>query len=86
MVFKIEQDRTKRESFGNYTYRIYQDNKLIACYWHDYRGDEHGIDFVSGESEGWPVGRIIDFIKGGGPQPLVLSEAAVAYLREKLKC
>ncbi len=86
MTFRIEQDSTERESFGNYDYRIYRGDKLIARYWHDYRGDEHGIDFVSGESEGWPVGRMIDFIEGGGPQPLVLSQAAVAYLRNKLKC
>lgn len=86
MTFRIEQDRTERESFGNYTYRIYRHNKLVARYWHDYRGDEHGIDFINGDSEGWPVGGMIDFIKGGGPQPLVLSEAAVTYLKKKLEC
>jgi hypothetical protein len=27
---------------------------------------------------------MVDFLKGGGPEPIGLSEAAVAYLAEKL--
>lgn len=83
MCYRIEQDdSSKRESFGNYTYRIYEDDRLIACYWHDFRGDEHGIEFMDGTCEGWPVGRSIDFIQGGGPEPLTLSDGAVAYLNQ----
>ena len=83
MSFTIEQTKEKRENFGNYTYRIYEDGRLIAHYWHDYRGDEHGIEFVGGAKESWPVGRLTDFIEGGGPQPLILSERAVDYLKQK---
>ncbi len=83
MGYKIEQDDSKRESFAEYKYRIYRDGKLIAHYWHDYRGDEHGIEFVNGNRESCPVGQMTDFIEGGGPQPLVLSRRAVAYLDGK---
>ena len=84
MIYRIEQDdSSKRESFEPHTYRIYQDDRLIARYWHDFRGDEHGIEFVNGVSEDWPVGRMIDFISGGGPESLLLSEQAVAYLNKR---
>lgn len=73
---------TKRESFGNYEYEVLDGNDIIARYWHDYRGDEHGIIFSDGESEDWPVGRMIDFITGGGPQPLALSSAAIEWLKQ----
>ena len=84
MTYRIEQDDSKRDSFGEYKYRIYNDLALIAHYWHDYRGDEHGIDFIDGFSEGWPVGRMIDFVEGGGPEPLVLSKRAIKYIQSKL--
>jgi hypothetical protein len=84
MTYRIEQDESKRESFDEYRYRIYRGDTLIAHYWHDYRGDDHGIDFVNGLSEGWPVGRMVDFIEGGGPKPLVLSKHAVIYIQNKL--
>ncbi|MBB6583782.1 hypothetical protein HXP36_18795 [Ralstonia solanacearum] len=50
----------------------------------DYRGDEHGIEFLDGTRESWRVGRMVDFIEGGGPTPLVLSAGALAYLAAKL--
>jgi hypothetical protein len=85
MGYRIEQDEsTKRLSFSPYIYRIYDGNRLIAEYWHDQRGDEHGIEFIDGRSEGWPVGRMIEFIEGGGPEPLRLTEQAQAYLKERL--
>lgn len=79
MSFTIQQD-SKRNSIGNYTYRIYEDGRLIAHYWHDFRGDDHGIEFIDGTKKPWPVGRVTDFIQGGGGKPLVLSERAIAYL------
>lgn len=84
--YRIEQDDSRRRaSFGAYTYRIYDGDLLIAKYWHDHRGDEHGIEFTDGRSEGWPVGRMIEFIEGGGPEPLRLSERAQVYLKENLR-
>ena len=83
MSYTIEQDKSQRESFGNYTYRIYESGRLIANYWHDYRGDEHGIRFIDGAEQAWPVGRMTDFVEGGGPQPLTLSQRAVAYLEAR---
>jgi len=81
--YKIERDESSRDSFAEYKYRIYEDGRLIAHYWHDYRGDEHGIEFVNGVSESCPVGCMTDFIEGGGPKPLVLSERAVFYIKQK---
>jgi hypothetical protein len=82
--YKIEQDDSKRESFAEYKYRIYQDGRLIAHYWHDHRGDEHGIEFVNCTKELSPLGQMTNFIEGGGPQPLVLSQRAVTYINGKL--
>lgn len=79
-MYRVEQADTKRESLGEYRYRICQNDRLIAHYWHDYRGDEHGIEFVNGPTESCPVGRTTDFLEGGGPKPLQLSERAIAYL------
>ena len=84
MTYRIEQDKTTRESFDEYTYKIYKDDKLVAKYWHDYRGDEHVIEFKNGKKEEWPVEKMTDFIEGGGPKPLSLSEKAVAYLKERV--
>jgi hypothetical protein len=84
MTYRVERDDAPRESFGEYKYRIYQGDTLIAHYWHDYRGDEHGIDFVNGKSETWPVGRMVEFLEGGGPKPTALSMRAEAYIRERL--
>jgi hypothetical protein len=85
MTFTVEQSSAKREPLGNYTYRIYQDGRFIAHYWHDYRGDEHGIEFIDGTNGPWPVGRMpmTEFIEGGGPKPLTLSQRAVDYLNQR---
>ena len=84
MSFEVKRVDSKRESFGEYQYNIYQHGRLVARYWHDYRGDDHGIEFMNGEKEGWPVGPMIEFITGGGPQPLGLSARAVDYLKSKV--
>lgn len=82
MAYRVEQD-PNRDSSGNYRYRIYKDEALVARYWHDFRGDEHGIEFVNGISDPGPVGRMTDFLEGGGPQPLALSERGLAYMDKR---
>jgi hypothetical protein len=84
VIYRVEQDQTSRKSFGSYTYSIYKGKSLVARYWHDHRGDEHGIEFLTGASESWPVGSMSDFLEGGGLQPLRLSEKATQYLDERL--
>lgn len=81
--FSIRQVESKRESFGNYEYDVLDGNEIIARYWHDYRGDEHGVIFSDGNAEDWPVGRMVDFINGGGTQPLTLSPAAIEWLKQR---
>ena len=83
MSYKIQSADAERESFGNLRYHIYKGDLLIAHYWHDHRGDDHGIEFVNGPRESWPVGRMTEFIEEGGPKPLTLSARAVAYLERK---
>jgi hypothetical protein len=85
MCFRIEQDDSRnRERFGDYTYRIYDGDRLVARYSHDYRGDDHGIEFLWGVSnEGFSFDRLADFIGGGGPEPIALTERAIAYLKSK---
>lgn len=58
---------------------------LVASYWHDFRGDEHGIKFIGGRSEDWPVGQVVDFLQGSGPEPLRLTEKAIEYLIARLQ-
>lgn len=82
MAYTVEQD-SARDSSGNYRYRIYMDGTLVARYWHDFRGEEHGIEWAGGENDPWPVGRMTDFLEGGGPEPLTLSERAVAYMDQR---
>ena len=84
MAYRIERDSAPRESFGEYRYLIYKDGDLVAKYWHDYRGDDHGIEFLDGKNDFWPVGGVGSFMEGGGSAPLRLSAKAVAYLDEKL--
>ncbi len=84
MEYTVKQKTSNRESFGDYTYEIHRNGKFVANYWHDYRGDEHGIEFVNGEKDSWPVGRMIDFLTDGGPNPTSLSSAAITYLNGKL--
>jgi hypothetical protein len=82
--YRIEQDDClNRAPAASYTYRIYNGDRLIARYLHDFRGDEHRIDFLDGTSEDWPVGRMVDFIEGSGPEPLRLTDRAMAYLRDR---
>jgi len=85
MSYLVKQIDESREQFGPYWYEIFNDDRLVARYWHDFRGDEHGIDFLNGSTDQWPVGRMTDFLTGGGPQPLGLSEAAVVYLKSQLE-
>lgn len=79
MNFRVEQSTKNRESFGNYDYLIYKDEKLVATYWHDYRGDCYGIRFINGKT-GSAVPN--NFLVGGGPKPHELSVSAIEYLRE----
>lgn len=72
-----------RGQFGEHKYRIYKDGHLVAMYWHDHHGDDHGIEFTDGTKYEWPVGRVTDFLEGGGPQSLALSDGAIAYLEAK---
>ena len=85
LAFRIEQDDSDgRESFGPYTYRIYDGDRLIARFWHGYRGDDHGIDLLAGTKCDWPFGRFTEFIGGGGPEPLCVTERGVSYLQSCL--
>jgi hypothetical protein len=84
MTFTIKQiHSTVRAPCDEYLYRIYEDELLVATYWHDHQGDEHGIEFADGTKHKWPVGRMTDFLGGGGPKTLTLTELAIAYLEAK---
>lgn len=82
MTFTVEHLEKTRESFGEYRYGIYENGTLIAYFWHDYRGDDNGIEFINGSSENAPVGSRGNFLLGGGPQPLTLSKQAINYINE----
>lgn len=83
--FTIRYADPSRDSHGNYQYLIHDDRgRLVAFFWHDFRGDEHGVKLAGGRAASRFHGRMIDFLEGGGPLPLVLSATAVAYLQREL--
>lgn len=82
MSYTVNHVKKTRESFGEYRYGIYENGEVIAYFWHDYRGDDNGIEFVNGISVHDPVGSRADFLEGGGPQPLMLSKRAIKYINE----
>ena len=83
--FTVKQLARDREPFGNYRFEIYRGYVRVARYWHDHRGEEHGIELLDGTSEAWPVGRMTDFLEGRGLGPFRLSAAAVAWLERRLR-
>ena len=82
MSYTVSHVKKTRESFGEYRYGIYENGKIIAYFWHDYRGDDNGIEFVNGISAHDPVGKMTNFLEGGGPKPLTLSKRAINYINE----
>lgn len=93
MEFRIEQRQISAEPFTARYYNIYCDDRLVAEYWHDHRGDDHGIRFLGRETtfpfrplkEEYPLfGRTKDFLEGGGPEPLTLTRKAIDYLENEL--
>jgi hypothetical protein len=84
MGFTIQADNDRREDFAEYRYRIFLDGNLVANYWCDFRGDDHGIKFLDGASVSWPVGSVTAFIQGGGSEPLRLTDDAIAFLAERV--
>ena len=74
----------KRDAFEGYECEIFERTRLVARYWHDYRGDDYGVSLADGREIERPLPRMPDFISGGGPQPLARSEAAVRWLTEHL--
>jgi hypothetical protein len=82
--FSVRHRDTTRHSSENYEYDILDGQQVVATYWHDFRGDEHGTEFSDGSTEVGPAGRVGDFISDGGPNPLALSDAALEYLSAKL--
>ncbi|HEX6163498.1 MAG TPA: hypothetical protein VFZ31_09040 [Vicinamibacterales bacterium] len=68
---------------SNYEFDILEGDRVVARYWFDFRGDEHGVRFSDGR-EAWPGGRVDDFISGGGPYPPLLTPRAIAWLENEL--
>lgn len=87
MIYRIEQDdSSNRKGFADYTYRIYEHNRLVARLWHDYRGDEYGLEFVDKtmDASDWPFRSWIGFVDGESLE-LKLTDDAIAYLLRKLR-
>ena len=82
MSYTVRHVKNNRVSFGDYHYGIYENGKIIAYFWHDYRGDDNGIEFINGISAQNPVDSRANFLGGGGPQPLTLSKRAIKYINE----
>lgn len=85
MNYHIRHRESSREAFANYEYAIFKGQVLIAIYWHDYRGDESGIEFVNGITMSNPLGGLLNFVSGGGRQhPLMLKPQAIELIDKVL--
>ena len=82
--YRVEFGPREEGEFGARRFNIYRGDALVARYGHDHRLDEHWIDFADGRSDEWPVGRSVDFLEGGGPEPLRLTRAGERYMDLKL--
>jgi hypothetical protein len=81
MKYTVEQLTEPRESFGSYRYKIFKGGEEFAIFWHNYRGEcEKIMVFSTGHEEDPPFGMCSDFLTGGGPLPLGLSQGAIKYL------
>ena len=80
--FSIRQLKA-RDALGNYQYEIFCDGKLFARYWHDFRGDENGINLVNGFSDESLPGRTADFIAKDNKGSLCLTHVGLSYLMSK---
>jgi len=74
----------REQASGDYHRKIYKDNVLIASYWHDFRGDEYEVTFIHSGIKVEPSFRMVEFIKGGGSEPLELSEIGVEFIESYL--
>jgi hypothetical protein len=81
MSYTVEHIKEVRGEFGRYRYKIFKDGAEFAIFWHDFRGDCEGFMVLPEErQEDPPFGRSSEFLTGGGPLPLGLSDRAVNYL------
>lgn len=63
MTYRIEHAKPHGTQAGAYWYDIYQDDRLIARFWHDLRGDENGIEFIDGSRHPSPIPAVVDFLE-----------------------
>ncbi len=82
MSFTIEQTKERRASFRNCTCRISEAGRFIAHCPHADRGDGNGIESANGSKDLFPLGQRVEFIQGGGPEPLTLSRRVVDCLKQ----
>ena len=81
MTYSVEQIKESRPDLSPYRYRIFKGGKEFAIYWHNFRGECEGVTVLStGREEDPPFGMCSEFLTGGGPLPLGLSDKAKKYL------
>jgi hypothetical protein len=73
--------RGPRQSVHRFELR--RGSTLVATFWHDHRGEECGLELPDGSTAEWREGNALTFLQGGGPRPLRLTRAAVAWLEER---
>ena len=91
--FRVVSRPRSSEPFSAYYFDIFLGDRLVAEYWHDYRGDDHGITLIGRENafpfrspkEQYPLSiSAREFLEGGGPTPLKLTDKAVALIDDAL--
>jgi len=83
MSYRIEYEERGKDQNGGHFYYIYDDERLIARFWHDHRGDAFEVEPVFGDVADCPFQRLTDVMQGGGPQPLTLTDEAIAYFEKR---
>ena len=67
--------------FSNYEFDVLEGERVVARYWFDFRGDDHGVVFNDGRAVTVPVGGI-DFVTGG-PEEFVFTPSAIVWLEKE---
>ena len=79
--YSVAQIQEDRAPFGSYRYTIFRGDEAFAIFRHNYRGECEGLTVLaSGRELEVPCGMVSDFLTGGGPLPLGLSDEAQKFL------
>jgi hypothetical protein len=83
--FTVRERARDKTPGADYEYEVFDAGRFVARYSHDFRGEEHVVEFADGRREEWPARTHGSFVISGWPFTLTLSRPAVSYLSQVLE-